>query len=570
MRALLLLASLVVAVVATGCDSSSTRDDVPLTTSFNVSVDGCQNADTRAFRRVALTDHAAVWADEKNPLPTLSDAEFQAIADSFEAIVWPTNTRIFGSPTDIDGNGRVHILYTTAVNDLSPSNSASYIGGFFYSRDLFPRAAGRFNGLTFNGSNACPTSNQGEVFYMLAPDENGTVKGNVRTKALVRRVTLGTIAHEFQHLINASNRLYRANTVFEDTWLDEGLSHVAEEVNFFAAGASAPGQNYDVAALRANEARRLAYNKLMAQNTARYNDFLKKGATASPYDSNDSLATRGGAWAFLRYAADRRGGDQEAFFRALAQSGTRGMASVQKGLSVDPYPWVADFHVATVADDRTATTAAYQMPSWNMRDILGTLFGGYGLQQTPLAAGVTARATVDGGGAAHFALAVPAAASGTVQVGEAGLLPIGTCASGAQPVDLAVGGVYTASVGPAALCLSGGASGAEYVVTAAHTSPAPTRNATSGDVPDNERLTLHVRALGITTPVLALPPVAGAAAGVFDLHEGDFAGGAIEQDIRRRERALQQRLLGHRLRPALSVQGASSVAQLRVLVLRTK
>ena len=44
-------------------------------------------------------------------------------------------------------------------------------------------------------------------------------------------VTPGTLAHEYQHLINAGRRLYVNNAnAFEDMWLNEGLSHIAEEL----------------------------------------------------------------------------------------------------------------------------------------------------------------------------------------------------------------------------------------------------------------------------------------------------------------------------------------------------
>ena len=45
----------------------------------------------------------------------------------------------------IDENQRVIIFYTRAVNELTPSGADSYVGGFFYNRDLFPTS----------GTNAC-------------------------------------------------------------------------------------------------------------------------------------------------------------------------------------------------------------------------------------------------------------------------------------------------------------------------------------------------------------------------------------------------------------------------------
>jgi len=571
-RHFLLLVPVLFALTLVACDGDApATSTVSTTATFNVSTTTCQNADNRTFRRVALTDHAAVWADDRNPTPTLTDAEYQAIADSFEAVVWPTNTRVFGQPSDVDGNGRVHILYTTAVNALSPQSSSAYIGGFYFARDLFPRTAGTFKGVSF--SEACPTSNQGEFFYMLAPDENGTINSNVRTRSQVRHVTLGTLAHEFQHLINASIRVYRSGAYYEDTWLDEGLSHIAEELAFYTAGASQPLQNYDLNAIRASEARRLAFNKMMSQNTTRFNAYLQKGPTTSPYDTNDSLATRGGAWALLRYLADRKGGDQEAFFRTVAQSGVQGMASIQRGLGgVDPYPYLNGFHLSAFADDKVATTASLQQPSWNFRDVL-TLYGGYGVTTFPLTAGVTKRVTVDGGGTALLPVGVGPLAEGTVRVGEAGVLPVGTCTTGAERVTLAVGEAKTFAAGPAAMCLVGGTTGAEFVLSAVHASPAPSRDPNTGDEPDNERLTLHALATN-TTPVTLSSAFAGASPSLnlsaAEQAEAatEAASRAIEMDIRRRERTLV--LPGNRMRPSFNRLGAAGINSLVVSVLRTK
>ena len=105
------------------------------------------------------------------------------------------------------------------------------VGGFFYGRDLFPLQAG-------NGFPACAGSNYAEMFYMLAPDPAGPVNGNARSTAYVRNSTLGVVGHEFQHLISASRRLYVVQGVggtdwSEDAWLNEGLSHIAEELLFY-------------------------------------------------------------------------------------------------------------------------------------------------------------------------------------------------------------------------------------------------------------------------------------------------------------------------------------------------
>ena len=130
-----------------------------------------------------------------------------------------------------------------AVNELTQQNSSSLYLGFYYQRDLFPKTS---------AAGTCPGSNVGEMFYLLVPDPTGVINGNVREKSDVIAYTLGTVAHEYQHLINASRRMYvnKYGAVFEEKWLDEGLAHSAEDLNFWAASGLSPRSNLDYTVYR--------------------------------------------------------------------------------------------------------------------------------------------------------------------------------------------------------------------------------------------------------------------------------------------------------------------------------
>src|SRR5205814_2024452 len=90
------------------------------------------------------------------------------------------------------------------------------------------------------------------------------VNGNTSfTKNFVSHLTVSTTAHEFQHLINASRRLYVNTTAtdFEEVWLNEGLSHVAEELLFYNQSAGlAPRMDIDTLKLRLSQKNIDAYN----------------------------------------------------------------------------------------------------------------------------------------------------------------------------------------------------------------------------------------------------------------------------------------------------------------------
>jgi hypothetical protein len=335
----------------------------------------CKVPDMRTGRVAAVTQRAVVLADVQNPSGGLTDAEYASFGMGFDTLVYPAITQAFGEPGDVDANGRVVIFYTRAVNELTDGASGSYVGGFFHPRDLFPTS-------DRDGLSACANSNVAEMFYMLVPDPSGEVKGNVFSRDLVLQTSLGTIAHEFQHLIGASRRLYNIGTTHwnEDTWLNEALSHVAEEVMFYRASGLAPRQNLGAPEIQANARAQAAYLTYMDQNIRRLEKFLESPETQSPYERNNTdandLPTRGAGWSFLRYMADRRAGNDADLWRGLVDGSTTGLPNLQRVLGSDPRPWVRDWTVSVFTDDAVpGVDARFTNPSWRYR----TFFAAYPL-----------------------------------------------------------------------------------------------------------------------------------------------------------------------------------------------
>ena len=372
----------------------------------------CSAPDLRTGRVAAVSNKAIIVADTSNPASGYTDADFASIAATFDNLVDPTDTKAFGSPTDIDGNGHVVLFFTRAVNELTPARSTSYVAGFFYARDLFPSAP-------TPGFQACAASNGGEMFYLLVPDPNGVVNGNKFTKDNVTRVVIATLGHEYQHLINASRRMYvnTGATDFEVTWLDEGLSHVAEELLFYAQTGLTPRANIDATRLRSSSAFVDAFNNEAISNFDRLENYLGAPSSNSPFADNDDLATRGATWSFLRYAADHTGSDDGTTWFQLVNSTTSGLANLQQVFGSDLTTLARDWATSGVADDAATTDARYQQPSWNMRSIFGALEsnGAYPLATTMLGASPTT-VSVLGGSAAYLRFALAAGQTATVQL----------------------------------------------------------------------------------------------------------------------------------------------------------
>jgi hypothetical protein len=374
------------------------------------------SADIREGRVVAVTERAIIVADNNNP-PGFTDAEYVQIAQEFDAIVYPTVTANFGVPQDLDQNGgRAVIFYTRAVNELTPANSDAVVGGFFHPRDLFPKTS-------TDPEFACASSNEAEMFYMLVPDDAGVVNGNVRTKASVRRGTVGVLAHEFQHLINASRRIYVNDaTAFEEVWLNEGLSHIAEELVFYRASGLVPKQNITLATLRSSQTILDAVNAYQVSNLGRLIEYLEDPEQRTPFANDDELATRGATWSLLRYAADRSTTSQQQIWTNLANSRNAGVTNFNAVFGGAFLDMVRDWTVANYTDDAVLTTEAFRHPSWNFRDILPALLNPqvFPLKTRTLAAGTQLAITLKGGSAAYLRFGVPANGTATITATSSG------------------------------------------------------------------------------------------------------------------------------------------------------
>jgi len=103
---------------------------------------------------------------------------------------------VFGSPPDIDNNDKVYILLIDVRDDYVPDSSETYVAGYFDPLDQEGYAG-----------------NRADIIYL---DTNpGTLSGDHILPQI------GTLAHEYQHLIH-----YRHDSN-EETWVNEGLSELS-------------------------------------------------------------------------------------------------------------------------------------------------------------------------------------------------------------------------------------------------------------------------------------------------------------------------------------------------------
>jgi len=262
--------------------------------------------------------HVLIYADvDTLPTGNFDGSDFRNFADKFDNTIRPSNTLHFGTESDVDGNGKVIILITPVINRLTPPNSQGFIGGFFLLNDLFAAGAGANAG----------TTNHGEIFYMLAADPNGDfVSGNKFSHALASSEDIRTTAHEYQHLISFSERLFHFNRVFQVTWLEEGMAHIAEDL---------VGMN--------------------SSNVNRARLYLQDPGGVSLENNTAPLEQRGGIYLFLRWLGDRFG---NTIYRGIVQSQCTGRACIAAVTGEDFYLTVADFFAALYLQGRGINTSS--------------------------------------------------------------------------------------------------------------------------------------------------------------------------------------------------------------------
>jgi hypothetical protein len=368
---------------------------------------------------VASVSRRAILAvDTLDGPPTLlfPQTVLDSITQEFDNNTFVTDSSYFGNPTDVDGNGRVILLFTGEVNKLTPpSSTGGFVGGFFFAGDYFPK--------TGPTGQSCAESNNAEIMYLLSPDPTGRY-GNVRSASSVRQGTRGTVPHELEHMINAGNRYFNpAATAFEDNWLDEALAHIAEE----AVGRVSRGFT-DLQTLTmqdmlpaGNQAARDDFNAFFFENFARLSFWMARPDTSSGISSNSdaNLSSSGADWAIGRYAADNySNGDVRAFTRKLAAGPDNGIKNLTTvaGASLDTL--MAGWLVSMYADHFgiPGLDSKYQYRSYNFRNIMPPVAGSvlnnggvYPLEVTPVGSGSDNISTeVKSGSGDYFRLTVAA------------------------------------------------------------------------------------------------------------------------------------------------------------------
>ncbi len=313
-------------------------------------------------------DNVLLYVDQAAPAGGFSDAEYGRLGRLFDTKLYELGTRTFGMASDIDNDRRIIVLLSPAVNKLVPSPECVFSGsvtGYFYGRDLID----------------LPNSNKTEVFYGLVPDPQGLSGGCNQSLDAVRRTLPGTFIHEFQHMISYNQHVLVHGGLQEADWLNEGLSHLAEELTSrtYELDPSQPRKTPEQLFPDSSQG-------YIVPNMLNAADYLSNPSVSSLtiFESLGTLAERGAAWLFLRWLGDQKG---EGIYRRLVETRSTGAANVQEQ-SGEPFARLfGDFAIALYADlspdvDRTRLDPRYRFTTRDFR-ILFQRFSDIGANTDP-------------------------------------------------------------------------------------------------------------------------------------------------------------------------------------------
>jgi hypothetical protein len=188
----------------------------PATTTFCTSVYDSRPVFVRKVRRPATlirdTGSALLYVDDANA-SEFTPAIWDGLAASWEGS-YALVTGLTGPPSDVDGNGRVTIFFTSAMGPAV----GGYSGGDFDALDGTPDCTGT-------------GANHADMIHVHSLVGGEDAAGTPISAVEVLPVKPSTMTHEFQHLVD-QNRfcLERSGCPWGDDWLLEGRAVLSESL----------------------------------------------------------------------------------------------------------------------------------------------------------------------------------------------------------------------------------------------------------------------------------------------------------------------------------------------------
>lgn len=159
----------------------------------------------------ATGQHCQVYLDGEHPNPGELRPTIQDIVQTFDETIYPRACQSLGHALDVDRDGRFTILMTGWVGKLC--NGKVSLGGFVRGSDFYRDLA-------------APFGNRCDMMYL-----NTNLQPGPHLRTL--------LAHEYTHALIFSEHVFGdyvpdAPRQDEESWLNEGLAHLAEDMHGFS------------------------------------------------------------------------------------------------------------------------------------------------------------------------------------------------------------------------------------------------------------------------------------------------------------------------------------------------
>jgi hypothetical protein len=268
-----------------------------------------------------------LWRDTWTPI---DPSALSSCINSLNNIIIPRLTTIWGEWADVDGDGKIAILFSPTI-----STEGQAIG-FFNPQDFFL------------SEDVNPHSNQMDILYVGYPDASPSSSYNAAAIS-------ATIAHEFTHAITFSQKTYNKiamgnNTAARETvYLDEGWSHLSENL----CGFGLSGGN-------------ILFLKKYFDDTVAYS-FCSPNA----FGQSDSTGMRGAMCLFMSWLFWRQGGMSWSMSNPGVVIDGGGITFLQNLIKSDQIGWNSIGSSLGVTMDELFLEFLYEM---NRQRVLGTVY----------------------------------------------------------------------------------------------------------------------------------------------------------------------------------------------------
>ncbi len=363
----------------------------------------CKNLACNLFDDVQATARfvgtkAAIYMDNGAPAnaDTLLETDYEDLGRTFDTYHYPIDAAAFGAESDIDGNERIVILMTKSVNNLTPDCTNGRVLGYFFGLDLITTGTQAAN------------SNKAEIFYTFVPSPS-TPSCTAISRAQTLNSVKPTLIHELQHMISWNKRVIQGGGNAEETWLNEAMSHYAEELGGRLIPATECPSSSGTPSCRSQ------YISGDIINAHDYFAATEDHFLIYPTSSNGSLEERGASWSFLRWVVDQFATDTiiGSDLTPSLVTGPGGAATIAARSGQSFSQLVPEWLLASYLDDLPGFNGAsprLRFKSWGLRSIYAdprnaqVFPNGFPIRPDSTSGAYSRTGTLRGGTGRHFRL----------------------------------------------------------------------------------------------------------------------------------------------------------------------